>query len=79
MEIQTKEAGSSLLCSGFSLVAESGGYSFLRCLGFSLQGLLLLQSTGSRVCRLPVAAARGLSGRGSQALEHWLSRCGTWS
>ena len=29
-----------------SLVAESGGYSSLRCMGFSLQWLLLLRSTG---------------------------------
>ena len=33
---------------GPSLVAASGGYSSLRCVGFSLQWLLLLQSTGSR-------------------------------
>ena len=33
---------------GFSLVAASGGYSSLRCVGFSLQWLLLLQSMGSR-------------------------------
>ena len=32
-----------------SLVAASGGYSLLRCAGFSLRWLLLLQSTGSRV------------------------------
>ena len=31
-----------------SLVAASRGYSSLRCTGFSLQWLLLLQSTGSR-------------------------------
>ena len=31
-----------------SLVAASGGYSSLRCTGFSLQSRLLLQSTGSR-------------------------------
>ena len=31
-----------------SLVAASEGYSSLRCVGFSLQWLLLLQSTGSR-------------------------------
>ena len=31
-----------------SLVAASGGYFSLLCEGFSLQGLLLLQSTGSR-------------------------------
>ena len=33
---------------GLSLVAASGGYSLLRCAGFSLQWLLLLQSMGSR-------------------------------
>ena len=33
---------------GLSLVAVSGGYSSLRCAGFSLRWLLLLQSTGSR-------------------------------
>ena len=33
---------------GFSLVAASGGYSSLRCGGFSLRWLLLLRSTGSR-------------------------------
>ena len=33
---------------GLSLVAASGGYSSLQCVGFSSQWLLLLQSTGSR-------------------------------
>ena len=33
---------------GLSLVAVSGGYSSLRCTGFSLRWLLLLRSTGSR-------------------------------
>ena len=33
---------------GLSLVAVSGGLSLLRCVGFSLQWLLLLQSMGSR-------------------------------
>ena len=33
---------------GLSLVAASGGYSSLRCVGFSLWWLLLLQSGGSR-------------------------------
>ena len=33
---------------GLSLVATSGGYSSLRCAGFSLWWLLLMQSTGSR-------------------------------
>ena len=40
--------GSSLLLMGFSLAVASGDYSSLRCVGFSLQWLLLLQSTGSR-------------------------------
>ena len=33
---------------GFSLVVVRGGYSSLLCAGFSLQWLLLWQSTGSR-------------------------------
>ena len=33
---------------GLSLVVASGGYSSLRCAGFSLWWLLLLQSMGSR-------------------------------
>ena len=40
--------GSSLLREGFSLVAASGGYSSLQCMGFSLRWLLLLQGTGPR-------------------------------
>ena len=51
-----------------SLVAASGGYSLLRCVGFSLWWLLLLRSTGSRRpgfsscgARASVVAARGLS------------------
>ena len=35
-------------CARVSLVAASGGYSLLRCEGFSLWWLLLLRSTGSR-------------------------------
>ena len=60
--------GSSLLCV-FSLVAASGGYSSLRCLGFSLRWLLLLQSMGSR--------HTGFSSCGLRAPEHRLSSCGT--
>ena len=33
---------------GLSLVVASGGYSSLRCTGFSLQWLLLLRSIDSR-------------------------------
>ena len=51
-----------------SLVAASGGYSSLQCAGFSLQWLLLLQSTGSR--------HTGFSSCSSQALECRLSSCG---
>ena len=46
---------------GLSLVVASGGYSLLPCLGFSLQWLLLLWSTGSRHA-------------GSVVVAHWL-RC----
>ena len=41
------------------------------CAGFSLWGLLLLQSTGSR--------RAGFSSGGSRALEHRLSSCGAWA
>ena len=37
-----------LAARGLSLVATSGVYTSLRCTGFSLWWLLLLQSTGSR-------------------------------
>ena len=50
------------------LAAASGGYSSLRCTGFSLWWLLLLRSTGSRHV--------GFSSCGSQAPERRLSRCG---
>ena len=53
---------------GLSLVAESWGYSSLRCAGFSLWWLLLLRSAGSRHA--------GFSSCGSRALEHRLSSCG---
>ena len=50
------------------LVAASGGYSSLRCVGFSLQWLLLLQSMDSR--------CMSFSSCGSWALECRLSSCG---
>ena len=53
---------------GLSLVVASGGYSLLRCTGFSLRWLLLLRSTGSRHA--------GFSSCGSWALEHRLSSAG---
>ena len=50
-----------------SLVAASGGYSLLWCVGFSLQWLLLW-STGSRCV--------GFSNFGARGLECRLSSCG---
>ena len=38
--------------AGFSLVVASGGYFLLQCMGFSLQWLLLWQSTDSRAREL---------------------------
>ena len=54
-----------MLCAGFSLVAASGGYSSLRCTGFSFRWLLLLWSTGSRHV--------GFSSCGTQAQLLWLA------
>ena len=64
-------SGSLLLRTDVSLAVASGGYSSLRCAGFSLQWLLLLWSTGSR--------RTGFSSCGSQALERRLSSCGAWA
>ena len=58
-------------CAGLSLVAASGGYSLLRCVGFSLQWILLLRSMGSR--------RKGFSSCGTWALDHRLSSCGAWT
>ena len=68
--------GSSLLHAGFSLVAASGGYSLLWCVGFSLWWLLLL---GARALGIwaSVVVAHGLSSCGSRAVERRLSSCGT--
>ena len=45
---------------GISLVAASGGYSFLQCVGFSLWWLLLLQSMSCRI-QASVVVVHGLS------------------
>ena len=65
---------------GLSLVAVSGGYSSLWCVGFSLRWLLLLQSTGSRRVGFSscgawasVVVARGLQSTGSVVVAHGLS------
>ena len=60
-------AGSSLLCTGFSLVVTSRDYSSLLHVGFSLWWALLLQSTGSRHA--------GVSSFCFRALEHGLNSC----
>ena len=49
---------------GLSLVAVSGAYPSLRCVGFSLRWLLLLWSTGSRHV--------GFSSCGMRAQQLWL-------
>ena len=55
-----------------SLVVASGGYSSLRCTGFSLQWLLLSQSMGSKRAGFNICSTR--------ALEHvGFSSCGTWA
>ena len=48
-----------------SLLAVSGVYSLLRCAGFSLRWVLLLQSTGSRHV--------SFSSCGTQAQQSWLT------
>ena len=48
---------------GLSLVAVSGGYSSLRCMGFSFRWLLLLWSMGSR--------RTGFSSCGMRAQQLW--------
>ena len=67
--------GSSLLCTGFSLVAASRGYSLLWCAGggFSCCGARALGTQAS------VDVACGLSSCGSRALERRLSSCGIWA
>ena len=57
---------------GLSLAAASGGYSSLRCAGFSLRWLLLLRSTGSRHVG-SVAVAHGLWSAASVVEAHGLS------
>ena len=64
--------------TGFSLAVVSRSYSSLRCEGFSWWLLLLLLEDGLWGTQAPVVAASGLS-RGSWALGHRLSTCGTWA
>ena len=74
---------------GLSLAVASGGYSALRCSGFSLLWLLSLWSLGPRVRRLQwlqhvgsAVSAQGLQSIGSLAVAHGLScpaACGIFS
>ena len=71
----------SVAACGLSLVVASGGYSSLRCSGFSLRWLLLLRSTGSRHVG-SVVVARGVKSTGSVVVAHGLScsvACGIFS
>ena len=69
---------------GLSLVVASGGYSLLQCVGFSLQWLLLLRSTGSRCTGFSSCSTwaqqllhMGPRAHGLQQLQHAGSRlCG---
>ena len=53
---------------GFLQLQQVGDYSSLRCAGFALQWLLLLQSPGSRTCGLQQLR---LSGFRAQAQQLW--------
>ena len=53
---------------GLSLVVHCGGYSSLRCTGFSLRWFLLLCTLGSRACRLKQLR---LPGSRVQAQQLW--------
>ena len=62
---------------GLSLVVVSGGYSSLRCAGFSLQQLLSLWSMGSRHVGFSSCSTRAqqlwLTGSRAQAQQLWCS------
>ena len=64
-------------CMGLSLVASSGGYSLISVLGLLIAVAALLVEYGLQGTRASVVAALGLNSCGSQALECWLSPCGT--
>ena len=67
------------LVPGLSPAVVSGGYSSLRCVGFSLRPFLLLQSTGPGALGQregAVVAFPGLSSMGSVLVVHGLS-CST--
>ena len=66
---------------GLSLVAARGGYSLVLGFwwaGFPLRGLLSLQSTGPRACRLQELGCKGLVAQrhvGSSQTRDWIVLC----
>ena len=64
-----------IVARGLSLVAASGGYSWLQCAGFSLWWLLLLRSMGSRCVGFSscstLAQQLWLAGSRAQAQQLW--------
>ena len=60
-------------CLSFSLVAVSGGYSSLQCVGFSMQWLPFFQRMGSRVLGLEQLQFPGLWSTGLIVVVHGLS------
>ena len=60
---------------GLSLVAASGGYSSLQCVGFSHCGGFSCCGARALGVRASVVAARELSSCGLRALECRLSSC----
>ena len=62
-------------CTGFSLVAASGGYSPVALQELLTAAAPLVCSTGSRA-QASAAVAHGLSGCSSRALKHRLNSCG---
>ena len=66
-------AGPSLLCAGFLGLWQAGAAHQLRCMGFSRQQLLLLQSTGSRACGIQQLWRAGSRLRMLRSCVHGLS------
>ena len=63
---------------GLSLVAVSGGYSSLQCMGFSLRCFPCCGAWGLGTWA-SVVVARRLSSCGQQAVARRLSGCGAWA
>ena len=66
-------------CSDFSLITAGGGYSPAGVCGLLTAEASLLAELGLQGVQASLAATRGLSRCGSQALEHRLSSCGARS